>query len=109
MTTSHGKYTTCACRFLRYPQVPFLLIPHYLEANSLASQRTELGLHYIVEQEGNGSFPTATSSVTVNYEGFLLDGTRFDGNDDITFSLQQVMAGWTEGIPKFPVGGSGHC
>ncbi|MCP4462411.1 MAG: hypothetical protein GY819_06380, partial [Planctomycetaceae bacterium] len=44
---------------------------------------------------------------TVNYVGTLLNGQEFDANDDITFSLQQVIAGWTEGIPKFSVGGSG--
>jgi FKBP-type peptidyl-prolyl cis-trans isomerase FkpA len=84
------------------------LIQNYLDANSLTSEKTASGLHYIVEQEGNGNFPNANSQVTVNYKGFLLDGTMFDGADNATFSLQGVIAGWTEGIPRFSVGGKGQ-
>lgn len=83
------------------------LISRYLEVNDLVSEVTPSGLHYIVTQEGNGNFPNENSSVTVNYVGTLLNGQEFDANDDITFSLQQVIEGWTEGIPKFSVGGSG--
>ncbi|MCP4890269.1 MAG: peptidylprolyl isomerase, partial [Planctomycetaceae bacterium] len=75
--------------------------------NDLTSEVTASGLHYIVTQEGDGNFPNENSSVTVNYVGTLLNGQEFDANDDITFSLQQVITGWTEGIPKFSVGGSG--
>jgi FKBP-type peptidyl-prolyl cis-trans isomerase len=86
------------------------LIQNYLQANgqSGAAQRTSTGLYYIVEVQGNGQFPNANSTVTVNYEGFLLNGSRFDGNDNSQFSLQQVIAGWTEGIPKFSRGGRGQ-
>jgi hypothetical protein len=83
------------------------LIERYLDVNNLTSQVTPSGLHYIVLQEGNGDFPDSTSTVTVNYRGTLLNGDEFDANDNISFSLQSVIAGWTEGIPKFSVGGSG--
>lgn len=83
------------------------LIQRYLDVNDLTSEVTASGLHYIVTQEGDGNFPNENSSVTVNYVGTLLNGQEFDANDDITFSLQQVIAGWTEGIPKFSVGGRG--
>lgn len=83
------------------------LISRYLDVNGLVSEVTPSGLHYIVTQEGNGNFPNENSSVTVNYVGTLLNGQQFDANDDITFSLQQVIEGWTEGIPKFSVGGGG--
>ena len=43
--------------------------------------------------------------MTVNYEGWLLDGTRFDGNDDISFPLNGVIAGWTEGLSTMREGG----
>jgi FKBP-type peptidyl-prolyl cis-trans isomerase len=42
--------------------------------------------------------------VTVNYEGRLLDGTRFDGNNGSQFNLNQVIAGWTEGLQSMQVG-----
>lgn len=83
-------------------------IQNYLLENNLESQTTSSGLHYIIDQEGNGNFPNADSTVTVNYRGTFFDGTEFDANDDISFGLRQVIQGWTEGIPLFSEGGSGQ-
>lgn len=84
------------------------LIQNYLTDNGLTSVRTASGLHVIVEQTGNGTFPTINDSVRVNYRGFLLDGTNFENNDDVTFPLRNVILGWQEGIPFFSEGGSGQ-
>ena len=60
------------------------------------------GLQYQVLKEGNGKKPTAKDTVQCHYEGFLIDGTVFDSSiqrgEPATFPLQQVMAGWTEGL-----------
>ena len=40
----------------------------------------------------------------VNYEGWLLDGTRFDGNRGTEFALNGVIKGWTEAVRSMPVG-----
>ena len=65
-------------------------------------KETASGLQYIVLQEGKGEHPTATSRVTVHYTGKLIDGTVFDSSVDrgepITFGLNQVIRGWTEGL-----------
>lgn len=80
----------------------------YLVANELESQTTGSGLHYIIENQGNGAQPSATSNVTVAYRGYFLDGTVFDqSTDGLSIGLDQVIAGWTEGIPLFNEGGNG--
>ena len=60
------------------------------------------GLQYQVLQEGNGKKPSAKDSVKCHYEGFLIDGTVFDSSvqrgEPAVFGLQQVIAGWTEGL-----------
>ena len=67
---------------------------------------TSSGLKYKELVRGTGAKPSSsTATVKVNYEGWLLDGTRFDGNKGISFPLNQVIAGWTEGLQLMRVGG----
>ena len=72
-------------------------------------QETESGLQYKVLKEGTGKSPKATDVVKVNYEGKLLDGTVFDSSyergEPIEFPLNQVIAGWTEGLQLMKEGG----
>ncbi len=60
------------------------------------------GLQYQIIKEGEGRQPKATDSVKCHYEGFLVDGTLFDSSvqrgEPAVFGLQQVIAGWTEGL-----------
>ncbi len=69
---------------------------------------TPSGLQYMVLKEGKGPKPTATSKVRVHYHGTTPDGTVFDSSVDrgepITFGLNQVIPGWTEGVQLMPVG-----
>jgi FKBP-type peptidyl-prolyl cis-trans isomerase FkpA len=69
---------------------------------------TESGLQYEVLTLGEGPMPTETSTVSVLYEGTLIDGTIFDGNFDsgepISFPLNGVIPGWTEGLQLMPAG-----
>lgn len=65
-------------------------------------QVTESGLQYQVLEEGAGTSPDSADEVRVDYEGTLIDGTVFDSSYDrgesITFPLDQVIPGWTEGL-----------
>lgn len=85
------------------------LIKAYISDNNLQVEKTASGLYYIVKNQGDGNFPVASDDVTVRYRGYFLDGKTFDqsGEAGITFNLQQVIKGWTEGIPKFREGGDG--
>lgn len=69
---------------------------------------TESGLQYQVLVPAEGPKPKAIDSVKVHYEGYLLDGTKFDSSVDrgepIVFPLNQVIPGWTEGVQLMSVG-----
>ncbi|MCP4322693.1 MAG: FKBP-type peptidyl-prolyl cis-trans isomerase [Alteromonadales bacterium] len=70
---------------------------------------TESGLQYEVLTKGEGEIhPTKKSNVTVHYHGSLIDGTVFDSSVDrdktISFKLNQVISGWTEGVQLMVVG-----
>ena len=69
---------------------------------------TESGLQYEVLEATIGKKPKATDKVRVHYEGTLIDGTVFDSSykrgESITFGLNQVIKGWTEGLQLMSIG-----
>ena len=69
---------------------------------------TPSGLQYEVLESTLGQKPKATDTVRVHYEGTLIDGTVFDSSykrgQSISFGLNQVIKGWTEGLQLMSVG-----
>ena len=69
---------------------------------------TESGLQYEVLEATIGQKPKAPDKVRVHYEGTLIDGTVFDSSykrgESITFGLNQVIKGWTEGLQLMSIG-----
>ena len=83
----------------------------FMETNKTVEgvKTTNSGLQYLMLQEGTGTqHPSATDRVKVHYEGKLLDGTVFDSSvkrgQPISFGLNQVIKGWTEGVQLMVVG-----
>ncbi len=79
--------------------------------NDAAKEFTETksGLSYRILRQGTGAAPKATNTVRVHYHGWLDNGKVFDSsyrrNEDISFGLNQVIKGWTEGMQLVGAGG----
>ena len=85
-------------------------IEAYLSDNGWEATRDESGLYIVMDEAGEGEErPTLSDDVTIFYQGYLLDGFKFDGTseDPATFPLMNLIQGWQIGIPYFGRGGSG--
>lgn len=85
------------------------LIETYVSDNNLNGQFTDSGLWFKINTQGGGVQAYKTGTVKVIYTGYLLNGSQFDASPSTgsTFSLNSVIEGWTEGIPKLKEGGDG--
>ena len=108
------KYLLCACLALvlisgctSRAETDDALIQSYLTDHNLTAQKDDSGIYYIITKQGTGINATASSSVTVNYTGKLLDGTTFDSGSNVTFALSSVIEGWRIGIPLMKEGSEG--
>ncbi|KDN55264.1 FKBP-type peptidyl-prolyl cis-trans isomerase [Flavobacterium seoulense] len=83
-------------------------IEDYVAKKGLKGTKSESGLYYVINNPGTGKQATPASNVTVAYKGYFMDGNVFDESDEkgISFGLNQVVKGWTEGISYLKEGGS---
>ena len=84
--------------------------PGKIDADAvLEFTETKSGLKYRILRKSEGKKPKASDYVTVHYKGWLDDESIFDSsyrsNEKISFGLNQVIAGWTEGMQLVGVGG----
>jgi FKBP-type peptidyl-prolyl cis-trans isomerase len=76
--------------------------------------KTASGLYYTIKEEGSGELPKTGDTIVMNYTGTLLDGTKFDSNEDTAFhhvspfqfslGKGQVIKGWDEGVALLKTG-----
>jgi len=93
------------------------LLEDYISENNLNATKTESGLFYVIEEEGDGPEVEQGNTVAVNYTGYVLDGTVFDTSieevarenntfmegrpyEPIEFQVGagRVIPGWDEGL-----------
>jgi len=84
------------------------LLKAYFTKKGITPQKTASGLYYTIKEEGAGDKAMNNDSVTMNYTGTLLDGTKFDSNEDTAFHHAEpyqfvlgrgmVIRGWDEGV-----------
>ena len=84
-------------------------INEYLTRNNLVSQTSETGLHYIIENPGEGVQPDIDANVTIQYKGYLLDDSFFDESPEegLTADVATFIKGFREGITYLKEGGNG--
>lgn len=76
-----------------------------LNINNGAVEVTESGLQYVIHKEGEGDKVKMEDSVTIKYEGKLIDGTIFDSNESLTMMAGQFVPGFSEGLCLLAKGG----
>jgi FKBP-type peptidyl-prolyl cis-trans isomerase FkpA len=83
------------------------IIQKYIEDNRLTAIASGTGLYYQITTAGSGAQPSAKSQVTVNYKGYLVNGSVFDQSKigGYTTNLNAVIKGWQEGVPYIKKGG----
>lgn len=83
--------------------------PADVKAPPATAKKTASGLSYTILKKGTGTkSPKATDTVTVHYSGWTTDGKLFDSSvtrgEPMSFALNQVIKGWTEGVQLMKVG-----
>jgi FKBP-type peptidyl-prolyl cis-trans isomerase len=85
----------------------------YFTKNNINPLKTPLGTYYTINEKGDGAIPKNGDTVVMNYTGKLMDGTKFDSNEDTTFhhvqpfefplGANRVIKGWDETIGFLPL------
>lgn len=86
-----------------------LTVPDFQLPTEDQLTKTTSGLQYVAHEQGQGAPPGPTDTVEVHYAGWTLDGKKFDSSYDrgktISFPLNGVIRGWTEGLQLMGTGG----
>jgi FKBP-type peptidyl-prolyl cis-trans isomerase FkpA len=118
MTTTYWKYTfffiaslaLTSCKTYSEEDKKTLdtKIETYLKKDKTHYQKSESGLYYFIEKEGEGAFIKFTDEIEINYQGKLLNGQIFDGEhkkNPIKFKVADLIEGWKEGMLYLKKGG----
>ncbi len=104
--------TLFSCNRQSQEEIDEELIQNYISSNNLNTSQTASGVYYTIEERGEGTiYPQTYSTMLLNYEGKLVDGTIFDSSYDRgvpnRFLLPQLIRGFGEGALEFARGDKG--
>jgi len=92
-----------------YGPIDKKIIEDYIAAKGITNaQSTASGLYYVIQKPGGDAHPTSNSVITVNYQGYLTDGTLFDASatgKPLSSPLNYLIEGWQEGLQLIGAGG----
>ena len=92
-----------------YGPIDKKIILDYIKEKGLTNvDSTSTGLYYIIQKPGSDVHPDYNSIITVNYQGYLTDGTLFDASatgSPLKSPLSYLVDGWQQGLPLIGVGG----
>jgi len=97
--------TTYSCQKETQEEIDQKDIEQYIADHNLDVIKHQSGLWYKIIKKGSSTHPNTNSRVNVDYVGTLLDGTKFDSNDNIDLIIGQTIIGWQIGIPLIGEGG----
>ncbi|GAB3718625.1 hypothetical protein GCM10027592_61740 [Spirosoma flavus] len=102
-----GNNTPCDAKPVttKAPDEEIAQLKQFIETGRIKATFDKRGFYYAIQNPGSGTKPTVCSTVSVNYDGKLTNGTRFDSGNDVRFGLFQLIVGWQEGIPLIAPGG----
>lgn len=86
------------------------IIEDYITAHNITGAKsTASGLYYVIQKPGSTNHPSIKSYVSVNYKGYLTDGTVFDSSCHLGQPYSNLVTifvkGWQEGLPLVGAGG----
>jgi len=92
-----------------YGPIDKKIIEDYIAEKGITNAKsTASGLYYVIQKPGGDVHPTVNSIITVNYQGYLTDGTLFDASatgKPLSSPLYYLITGWQEGLQLIGAGG----
>jgi FKBP-type peptidyl-prolyl cis-trans isomerase FkpA len=104
---SCGKSNTTPFNPTQQAAIDDANIQAYIKAHNIDSVKKDpSGVYYKILTPGTGAYPTIKSSIIVEYQGALLNGTIFSPESSATGNLSEFIGGWQIGIPYINPGGT---
>lgn len=81
-------------------------IQAYIATKNITATKDASGVYYSVITAGTGAYPSSSSTVNVDYEGELLNGSVFSPTSYLSYPLVGLIKGWQIGLPHINTGGT---